>query len=244
MSRQIVAVGGGGFRASAHSRDVATPGPLVDFAVSLAETSRPRVCYLGTATGDAPDRIARFYGAFAGRDVAPSHLALFPQPSVPDVAAHLLAQDVVWVDGGSVANLLALWRLHGVDTALREAWGAGVVLAGVSAGSLCWFEGGTTDSFGPHLRAFTDGLGLIKVSHCPHYNSEERRRPTYHQLVGDGTLSPGWAADDGVALHFAEGGLLEAVADRDDAYAWRVARDEHSGEVSETRVAPRRLVTP
>ena len=109
-------------------------------------------------------------------------------PTVPDMRAHLLAQDVVWVGGGSVANLLAVWRVHGLDEVFREVWEAGVVLGGVSAGSLCWHVGGTTDSYGPDLRPVTNGLGLIPTSNGVHYDSEEQRRPLYHRLVADGTL--------------------------------------------------------
>ncbi len=145
-------------------------------------------------------------------------------PNIPDVRTHLLGQDVIWVGGGSVANLLAVWRAHGLDTIMREAWEAGVVLAGVSAGSLCWHTGGTTDSFGPDLRAVTNGLGLLPFSNTPHYDSEPGRRPLYQKLVADGTLPDGWATDDGVGLHFRGTELVEAVADRPDVYAWRVQR--------------------
>ncbi|HZH19993.1 MAG TPA: peptidase E, partial [Geodermatophilus sp.] len=138
------------------------PGPVFDLAFELAGApEQPRLCYLGTATGDDPVRVAGVYGAFAGSGVQVSHLSLFPMPTVPDLRAHLLAQDVVWVGGGSVANLLAVWRVHGLDEVFREVWEAGVVLGGVSAGSLCWHVGGTTDSYGPDLRPVTNGLGLI-----------------------------------------------------------------------------------
>ena len=149
------------------------PGPVFDLAFRLAGApERPRLCYLGTATGDDPTRTAGVYGAFAGSAVRVSHLSLFPMPTVADVRAHLLAQDVVWVGGGSVANLLAVWRVHGLDEAFRDAWEAGVVLAGVSAGSLCWHVGGTTDSYGPVLRPVTDGLAFIPTSNGVHYDSE------------------------------------------------------------------------
>jgi peptidase E len=217
------------------------PGPVFDLAVELAgRPDRPRLCYLGTATGDDPARVAGFYGAFAGRDVAASHLSLFPMPTVADVRAHLLAQDVIWVGGGSVANLLAVWRVHGLDEVLREAWAAGVVLAGVSAGSLCWHVGGTTDSFGPDLRPVTNGLGLLPYSNGVHYDSEAQRRPLYHRLVAEGTLPEGFATDDGVGLLYRGTGLAEAVADRPGAAAYRVARGP-DGTAVETRIEPRRL---
>ncbi|WP_138756677.1 peptidase E [Modestobacter altitudinis] len=219
-----------------------SPGPVFDLAFQLAgDPDRPRICHLGTATGDEPTRIAGFYGAFAARpDVAVSHLSLFPMPTVADVRAHLLAQDVVWVGGGSVANLLAVWAVHGLDEVFREAWRAGVVLAGVSAGSLCWHVGGTTDSFGPDLRPVTNGLGLLPYSNGVHHDSEVRRRPLYHRLVADGTLPPGFATDDGVGLVYRGAELVEAVADRPGKAAYRVERGD-DGAAVETRIEPRRL---
>jgi peptidase E len=217
------------------------PGPVFDLAFDLAGApARPRLCYLGTATGDDPVRIAGVYGAFAGSGVQVSHLSLFPMPTVPDIRAHLLAQDVVWVGGGSVANLLAVWRVHGLDEIFREVWAAGVVLGGVSAGSLCWHAGGTTDSYGPQLRPVTDGLGLVPASNSVHHDSEEQRRPLYCRLVADGALPPGHATDDGVGLVYRGTELAEAVADRPGAAAYRVERGPH-GTAVETRLAPRRL---
>jgi peptidase E len=217
------------------------PGPVFDLAFQLAgNPARPRICYLGTATGDDPARVAGFYGAFADREVTASHLDLFPMPTVPDVAAHLLAQDVVWVGGGSVANLLAVWRVHGLDEVFEAAWRAGVVLAGVSAGSLCWHTGGTTDSFGPDLRPVTNGLGLLPHSNGVHYDSEPERRPLYHRLVADGTLPAGFATDDGVGLVYRGTEFVEAVADRPGKAAYRVERAD-DGAAVETRLEPRRL---
>lgn len=237
-TQHILAIGGGGFRPT--ERYGATPGLLVRHALSLAGTDSPRVCGIYTATGDPDARIAQWYATWTDTNVRASHLALFPMPNVDDIAAHLLAQDAVYVGGGSVANLLALWRLHGVDDAVKAAYDAGVVFFGVSAGSLCWFTGGTTDSFGPELQPVTDGLGLLPGSHCPHYDGEERRRPTYQALIRDGVIDDGLAADDGVGLHFADGVFVEAVADRSGASAWRVERDG-AGGVRETEVAARLL---
>ncbi|CCH88966.1 Peptidase S51 dipeptidase E [Modestobacter italicus] len=219
-----------------------SPGPVFDLAFQLAGArDRPRICFLGTAAGDDPTTVSGFYGAFARRpEVAASHLSLFPMPTVADVRAHLLAQDVVWVGGGSVANLLAVWRVHGLDEVFREAWQAGVVLAGVSAGSLCWHAGGTTDSFGPGLRPVTDGLGLLPHSNGVHHDSEPRRRPVYHRLVADGTLPAGYATDDGVGLVYRGTELVEAVADRPGKAAYRVERSA-DGTAVETRIEPRRL---
>jgi peptidase E len=167
-------------------------------------------------------------------------LTLFPWPNVDDITAHLLAHDVLWVWGGSVVNLLALWRAHGVDTAMRLAWDAGVVLSGVSAGSLCWHVGGTTDSYGPQLRPVLDGLGLLPHSNTPHYDAEPQRRPLYQRLVAEGALPPGWATDDGVGLHFRDTDLVEVVGERPGASAWRVVSDG-AGGVREARLEPRLL---
>jgi peptidase E len=219
----VLAIGGGGFVQD--ERWQSRPGPLVEHALSLSGASAPRVCALYTATGDDVARIASWYAAWVGRPERPSHLALVPMPNVDDLRRHLLEQDAVYVGGGSVAALMVLWRLHGVDAALREAHEAGVVLFGVSAGSLCWHTGGTTDSFGPELRPWTDGLGLVRGSNCPHYDSEARRRPLYQRLVREGALDAGYAADDGVGLHYVDGVLAEAVADREGASAWHVTPD-------------------
>jgi len=235
MSSHVLACGGGGMH---DDRGRLRPGPLFEHALSLARDRAPlRVCGVFTAMGDASGLIARWHAGFAaaGRPELVSHLALLPMPNVGDLRAHLLAQDLIWVWGGSVAGLMALWRLHGVDEVMREAHDAGVVLAGVSAGALCWTSGGTTDSFGPRLRPWTDGLRLVEGSTCPHYDSEGERRPLYRRLVAEGTLEPGHAADDGVGLHYVDGVLHEAVADRDGASAWRVTPD------GEQRLPTRRL---
>lgn len=217
------------------------PGPVYDHAFALAGgPERPRLCFIGTATGDQQDYIYGFYGAFAGSDVRVSHLTLFGMPNVEDVREHLLSQDVIWVGGGSVANLLAVWRVHGLDEILRECWEAGVVLGGVSAGSLCWHVGGTTDSFGPQLRPVTNGLALLPYSNGVHYDSEEQRRPLYQRLVADGTLPPGYATDDGVGLVYRGTTLVEAVSDRPGAAAYHL-RPGPDGTAVETRIEPRRL---
>ena len=216
-------------------------GPLVEHALELAGTpDQPRICHVGTAHGDNVLGIAGFYRAFAGSGARTSHLELFSMPNVDDVRAHLLGQDVIWVGGGSVANLLAVWRVHGLDTILRECWETGVVLAGVSAGSICWHVGGTTDSFGPALRAVTNGLGLLPYGNGVHYDSEEQRRPLLHRLVAEGTLPTSYATDDGVGLSYQGTELLEAVADRRGVAAYKVERGD-DGAAVETRIEPRLL---
>ncbi len=153
-----------------------------------------------------------------------SHLELFTMPNVPDVRAHLLAQDVIWVGGGSVANLLAVWRVHRLDEVLRECWESGVVLGGVSAGSICWYVGGPTDCYGLDLRVSPPGLGLLPYGNGVHYDSEEQRRPLLHGLVEKGDLPTSHATDDGVGLVYEGTELVEAVADRPGVAAYVVER--------------------
>lgn len=238
--RQILATSAG-FRNAGTGPYRARRSPMIDHALHLTGKPRPRFCYLATAGGDAANEILAVYAAFAGSDDAVvSHLELFTMPNVADPREHLLAQDVIWVGGGSVANLLALWRVHGLDEVFREAWERGIVLGGVSAGSICWHVGGTTDSFGRELRAVTDGLALLPYSNGVHYDSEERRRPLFQQLVADGTLPDGYATDDGVGLHFVGTELREAVAQVTDAAAYQVRR-AGDGAVEETVIRPRLL---
>jgi peptidase E len=217
-------------------------GPLTDYAIELAGVTgrAPRVCFVPTACGDSAELLRNFYEAAILRGLAPSHLALFTMPNVLDITEHLLAQDVIWVWGGSVAGLLAMWRLHGVDEAMRQAWQAGVVLTGVSAGSICWHAGGTTDSFGPELRAVTDGLGLVPFANGVHYDSEEQRRPLFHSLIGDGTLPDGYASEDGTGLLYHGTEFVEAVTEQKDKACYRVSRNP-DGTVTEERLPTRLL---
>jgi peptidase E len=236
----IVAIGGGTF--TPDGRDGLRPSALVRYALDLTGQDRPRMCFLTTAVGDGSEYIAKFYAAFSSLDVELSHLALFPMPSVPDMRSHLLGQDLIYVSGGSVANLLALWRLHGVDKIMREAWQAGVVLSGQSAGALCWHVGGSTDSFGPQLTPLTDGLGLLPYSCGVHYDSEPQRRPLFQQLIGEGTLPSGYAADEGVGLHYVGTEFVQAVSWRKGANAYRIESDG-SGGAKESPIEPRLLAS-
>lgn len=214
---------------------------LTDFAVELSGVTgrSPRLCLLATAMGDDKAVLHYLTEAAQARGFTPSHVSLFPMPNVEDITEHLLAHDVVWVFGGSLAGLLAMWRLHGVDVALRTAWQAGVVLTGISAGSICWHIGGTTDSFGPQLQPLDNGLGFVPYANGVHYDSEDQRRPLLHRLVGDNVLPAAYATDDGAGLLYRGTEFTEAVAENPSAGAYFV--DAPNRAVTETALDVRRL---
>ncbi len=214
--RHIVAMGGGGF---------ASGSSLLDrYVLSLVPAERPRVCFIPTASGDDAGYTLQFFQAYTSYGCEPHVLNLFSR-EVEDIRGYLLGMDAVYVGGGSTANLLEIWRLHGVDRALEEAWYTGVVLSGLSAGANCWFESSTTDSFLlGRADALLDGIGLIPGSFCPHYSSEPERRRNYMQMVAGGVLPSGYACEDGAAVHFVGTELRNAVSVDGDAGAYRVAR--------------------
>jgi dipeptidase E len=231
LTGHIVAIGGGA---------VPDIGPILRFIVGLARRERPRVCFVPTASADDPSAIVRFYRAFAALDCVPSDLMLF-QRTIADLAAYVREQDVFYVGGGNTANLLAVWRTHGLDELLREALTGGAVLCGSSAGMNCWFEASTTDSFDlANLAPLHDGLGFLKGSACPHYDAEPQRRPLYHELIANG-FPAGYAVDNQAAIHFTDGNLVEAVSCSPEAKAYRVELNE--GQVTEQQLPTRALGT-
>jgi dipeptidase E len=219
MSRvpQVVAFGGGGFSMESGN------ALLDEYVLAATGVERPKVCFLPTASGDADHYIVRFYRHFSSALCEPSHVSLFRRDcGAPEPRSHLLEQDLVYVGGGCVRSMLGAWRAHALDGTLREAWASGVVMCGLSAGSLCWFEQGLTAFHGEQGSPVT-GLGLIMGSNAVHYDKEPRRRPDYHAAVAAG-MADGWAADDGAALHFVGAGLSRVVASRPQAGAYRVQR--------------------
>jgi peptidase E len=229
-------MGGGGFQ-------MEPANPLLDdHILGLARTrsgrDRPLICLIPTASADDTALIADFERLFAPR-AETRVLRLFAREDA-DPREVILRQDAVYVTGGNTANLFALWRLHGLDIILREAWNAGVVMAGMSAGAICWFEACTTDSFGPELRPLRGGLGILDGSLSPHYGSEAQRRPLFRRLVRDGTIPPGYGVDDGAALVFRDRELIEVVASNEISAAYRVEPDG-AGGVVETKLATRYL---
>ena len=211
MSRHIVACGGGGWSSEYGI------GPLERHILGLAAGDVPRVCLIPTASGDSDWLVARFYEAFAGVACTPSHVPLFR--SHPEgLADALLAQDVIYVGGGSSANLMAVWAVHGLGGILREAWERGVVLCGVSAGAICWFAAGLTNSLGPGF-APVAGLGLLEGGFCPHADGDPGRVPALRALVEEGRMPPTWAVDDGAAVHFSDDAPPRLVVEHEGAGA-------------------------
>src|SRR4051794_11657999 len=211
--RQIVGLGGAGSTEEETRR-------LIEHVVGLAEKSSPKVCFVPTAVGDDANSVLRIYGLLPAQ-ARTSYLPFFPWPP-DDLRRFALDQDVIFVGGGNTANALAIWRVHGFDEILRDAWEGGIVLTGWSAGMICWFEAGVTDSFGPQLAGMRDGLGFLAGSACPHYDGEELRRPVYRRLVAEEGFPPGLALDDSAAAHFVGTELREVVASRADARGYRV----------------------
>ncbi|MBC7644688.1 MAG: Type 1 glutamine amidotransferase-like domain-containing protein [Thermoleophilia bacterium] len=241
---RIFALGGGGF-------SMEPDNPVLDELIIAAAAAnrpgaagrRPRVCFLPTASGDAESYVERFEAAFVARDCETSVLNLFSR-TVSDLAAFIAGQDLVYVGGGNTPNMVAIWRTHGLDVVLRDAWQNGVVLAGVSAGANCWFEASTTDGWGNGIGAYNDGLGLLSGSFTPHYDGEAKRRSKLHQLVADG-FAEGLALGDGSAAVFEGTELVECVGSHADAVAFRVTRANRAsndGAVIETALPVRILL--
>jgi peptidase E len=231
----IIVFGGGGFTMEPENR------LLDEYALLATGLARPRVCFVPTAAGDAVGYIDRFYEAFPESVCEPTHLSLFSR-KVDDLAAFLAGQDLVYVGGGNTVNLLAVWRAQGLDRVLPDVLASGTVFCGVSAGALCWFERGITDSYGPDLKPLMNGLGLLSGAFCPHYDSDWRRPDAWRDFVAR-TGGPALAAEDGVGLHFVDGRVIRAVSSRPAALAYRFERED-GGEVSVETITPTYLGTP
>jgi dipeptidase E len=219
QQRQIIAMGGGGFSSEPEN-------PALDiYILKQARVRNPKVCFVGTATGDAVRYIANFYRAYRQLECVPTHLSFFER--TPDLRSLALEQDVIYVGGGNTKSMLAVWREWGFDLILKEAWESGVVLAGISAGAICWFEQGITDSFAGELKEM-DCLGFLKGSCCPHYDGEVDRRPSFHRLLKEKRIRPGYALDDGAAVHFGGDELNRVVVSRREAHAYRMQMQDGS----------------
>lgn len=217
--RQIIALGGGGF-------SMEPDNPLLDlYILQVSGKVNPKICFIPTASGDSDGYISRYYDFFDKQDCIPSHLSLF-KPPTRDLEGFLLDKDIIYVGGGNTKNLLVLWKAWGIDTILKKAWEQGVVLAGISAGSICWFEEGVTDSYVDSLEPISC-LGLLKGSNCPHYDGETNRRPAYQNLVATKSIKPGIATDDGVGIHYIGQNINKIVSSRPTAKAYSVSYTNH-----------------
>ncbi len=212
--RQIIAIGGGGFYRDAQNL------ALERYIIRQTEPANPKVAFLPTASGETDAYIASFYPAFLKLGCRPSHLSFFKR--TPDLRSYLLAQHVIYVGGGNTRSMLAVWREWGVVEILREAWESGIILAGVSAGAICWFQQGLTDSWAGNLRPL-EGLGFLPGSCCPHYDGEADRRPSYHGLLANGEILPGIAIEDWAAAHFKGTEMHRVIASKAGARAYRLA---------------------
>ncbi|MDZ8264093.1 peptidase E [Nostoc sp. ChiQUE01b] len=231
--KQIVAIGGGGFSMEPENL-------LLDqYILELVKKEKPRVCFVPTAGGDRDSYIVRFYAAFMKFSCTPCHLSLFNPPTT-DLRSFVLEQDIIYVGGGNTKNLIVLWQAYELDQIIKQAWEKGTLVCGVSAGSLCWFEEGVSDYL-PGQMSSLKCFGFLKGSHSPHYN-DPHRRPAYHRFVQEGVLSDGYAADDGVGLHFVNHRLEKIVSSRADAKAYRVEKCGDS--VEETVLHPIYLGNP
>jgi len=229
-SGHIVAMGGGGF-------SMEPDNPLLDpYILGLAGKDAPEVCFV-PPSGDAPGYVERFYAAFGRLPCRPSHLSLYNPPTA-DLREFVFARDIVYVGGGNTKSMLALWREWGFDDIIREFWERGGILAGLSAGSICWFAQGVTDSI-PGALTVLPCLGLLAGSNCPHYDGEPERRPAYQRFVAAGLIADGYACDDGVALHFEGDQLARVVNSRSAGKAYRL--DRTANGATETPIEPEYL---
>lgn len=230
MKKQILAMGGGGFSMEPENL------LLDEFLLSLSEKENPKVCFIGTASGDAENYIKNFYKAMKTLNCEPSHLSLYrgPEGSLRDF---VLDKDIFYVGGGNTRNLLVLWKEWSLDKYLLEAYENGAVLAGISAGSICWFEQGVTDSV-PEKLSSLECLGFLKGSNCPHYDGESERRAAYHRLISEG-MKEGVACDDGVAGYYVDGELVEFVSSRKIARAYKVGLN--GSQIEEQKIVSRFL---
>ncbi len=226
MKKQILAMGGGGFSMEPENLK------LDRYLLSLVDKTAPKVCFIGTASGDSESYIERFYHSFKTLDCEPSHLSLYEAP-IGDLREYVMGMDIFYVGGGNTRNLITLWNEWKLDQYLKEAYEAGKVMAGISAGSICWFEQGVTDSV-PGKLLNLKCLGFLEGSNCPHYDGESARRGAYHKLLLEG-MKAGYACDDGVAAHFMDGNLVKFVSSKPNAKAYKV---ELQKSVSEVAIEP------
>lgn len=229
--RQIIAMGGGGFLMEPEN-------PLLDtYILKQSDKEKPKICFVGTASGDANNLIEAFYSSFEKYNCQPSYISLF-RGHTDKIEEFILDQDIIYVGGGNTRNLLVLWKEWGLDSILKKAYQNGIILSGISAGSICWFEEGLTDSVPNQLNKL-NCLGILKGSNCPHFNEEENRRPKFKELIENGTMVSGIGADDGVGLHYIDEKLVNIISSRPKANAYKISME--NGQLTEEVLKPKYL---
>ena len=228
MNSQVLAMGGGGFSMEPENLK------LDRYLLSLSTAKNPKVCFIGTASGDAKGYIDNFYKSFSKLECETNHLSLFKPPE-GDLRDFVLKQDILYVGGGNTRNLLVLWKEWDLHKIVKEAWQKGTILSGISAGAICWFEQGLTDSVTGQLLPLK-GLGFLQGSYCPHYDGESERRPIYQKTISNKSIKPGIACDDGVAALFTNGQLEKFVSSRLKASAYKV--ELKNNILNEEQIAP------
>lgn len=219
IARQIIAIGSGGFSDSGKTT------PIDKYILASTAKINPRVCFLPTASGDSREYTNRFYQSFSMANCHLSHFSVFGSNHPNEF---LLDQDIIYVGGGNTYNMLQLWNSRGVTDILKKAYQNGVILCGISAGSLCWFESGNTDSFCKMDKI--DCLGFLPYSNSPHFNSEKTRRPNFEELIQNQDINSGYGVDEGVALHFIDEKLHKAVKEKDQARAYFISLEDQKIE--------------
>ncbi|MEM6320007.1 MAG: peptidase E [Bacteroidota bacterium] len=232
MNRQIIALGGGGF-----SMEPENPA-LDNYILEQAHKPQPKICFIGTASGDSEGYIERFYTHFNNKNCVPSHLSLF-KGHTDEIEAFVLQQDIIYVGGGNTRNMLVLWREWGVDKMLKKAYANGTILSGLSAGAICWFEEGLTDSIPNQLNKL-DCLGLLKGSNCPHFDGEAERQEAYRNKISNGEMKEGIACDDGVGLHFINERLQAIISSRANGFAYQYTLENNI--LGEQKMEPIRIL--
>ena len=224
--RQIIAMGGGGFSMEPENLLLDT------YILNQSKKEQPEICFVPTASGDQELYIKRFYQSFTELKCVPSHVSLF-EPNFADLEKYIMGKDILYVGGGNTRNMLVLWKEWGLDDILKKAYHNGIVLAGLSAGSICWFEEGLTDPLNGPLYKI-NGLGFLRGSHCPHYDGEEKRRASYHRLLTRKVISAGYAVDDGAALHYIDEKISKTISSRLEARAYYLKNEK--GRIVEERM--------
>ncbi len=211
------------------------PGPILQRIIECAQQStgvaQPSWLYIGTATGDEPTYVNSVLDTIRAWGFVGNSLPLFDSFDLTDLDAFVASHQIIFVGGGNTVSMLAVWRRHGVDRAIHAAASNGTILTGTSAGGLCWWDGGSTDSFGHPVQAIHDGLGWVPGAFVPHYDSEADRRPLLHKWVAEGVYDSAYAVDDGVALHVVDGKVIGALSERDVAKAYLITRDADGNAV-------------